>query len=125
MTNIEKLIAIRAKCVELLEIASKRTPGVWIRSSKFATHIICKASKNHGNLVCDCADSTPDLSQHGPDANFIASCAGAAEAACQTTIVAIDSYLFQKRNNQGGALSDYNAREKEVNAILTAWEGVV
>lgn len=46
-------------------------------------------------------------------------------ASLRSTIAAIDSYLFQRRNNQCGALSDHNAREREAAAIITAWEGLV
>jgi hypothetical protein len=90
MTQQEHLQRIRQRCVELLEIAEKRTPWKWERASDCATHVVCRNSKNRGYMICDCTDSSPNCDHHQWDSTFIASCAGAAEAGWKATIAAID-----------------------------------
>lgn len=127
LTDIEKLQKIRDWCQDFLDnVASKRTPGKWIRPSEFATHIVCTASKNYGNMVCDCADSTPDSSQYGPDATFIASCAGPMEAACKTTIAAIDGLSQPMLEGYCHPDNPVVAFDHQLaSKILTIWEGIV
>lgn len=112
MTPTEHLSRIRAKCVELLEIASKRTPGKW------DTH-------NHpdglpigvgGSEFC----GSPSVCYLNAPANsdFIASCAGSAEAGWRATIAAI-SWL------ETAHISIYTPEREEAErvtyAILSAW----
>jgi hypothetical protein len=92
--QLEKLRLIDAHLEHLLDIASKRTPGEWVRPGPLATHITCDKSENFGKLVCDCPDSTPDCSQYGRDTTFIASCAGNAEAGWRATRAMIEFALM-------------------------------
>lgn len=87
--QLEHLKLIDAHLERLLAIAEKRTPGEWVRPSPQATHLTCAQSQNYGSLVCDFPDSSPNCDQHGPDATFIASCAGNAEAGWRATRAAI------------------------------------
>lgn len=141
MTTTEQLQRIRAKCVELLAIAEKRTQGQWKRQSIYGTAILCENSKNNGNMVCDLPDSSPECDQFSPNADFIASCAGPAEAGWKATIAAIDS--IKRCSHCGGSgITDgwrpsYSdpcnsgmAKEAEsccehIKEIITAWEGIV
>lgn len=79
MTQQEHLNRIRARCVELLEIAEKRTPGAWdgveSEGDYFGDTLIGLGSAYEG---------------WQNDVAFIASCAGAAEAGWKATIAAID-----------------------------------
>lgn len=75
MTTTEKLQRIRARCVKLLALAEKRTPGKWFYYLEPRLPI-----------TGEC-DVRPD------DAAYIAACAGAAEAGWRATIAAIDSIL--------------------------------
>jgi hypothetical protein len=89
MTQQEHLNRIRARCVELLEIAKHRTPELW-NPSFDTTGFPCVAS------VKDTRIATTDLScsrfgVRQDDTTFIASCAGAAEAGWKATIAAIDT----------------------------------
>lgn len=83
MNNTERLQAIRAKCIELLEIASRRTPGEWEAEG---TTVWGHDPERESSSICDTV-SRADFS----DATFIASCAGPAEAGWRATIAAIDS----------------------------------
>ena len=124
MTTSEHLQRIKAKCESLLELAAKRTPGKWIRTSNLATHIICASSENAGNLVCDCPDSSPDGDHFDRDATFIASCAGPAEAGWRATIAAIDGFQRLSKWNFPGWEGDHgiiSEIEGEIDAILAAW----
>ena len=78
MTQQEHLKHIRARCVELLEIAEKRTPGLWIAGGKYDKDYV------------DVGDEA-FCTMHQSNAAFIASCAGAAEAGWRATIAAIDT----------------------------------
>ena len=116
MTTSEHLQRIKAKCEQLLELAAKRTPGKWIRTSNLATHIICASSENAGNLVCDCPDSSPDGDHFDRDATFIASCAGPAEAGWRATIAAIEWY-----QHLSVTVPFREMVKDEIDAILAAW----
>ena len=119
MKQEQKIEKIRAKCQEILELGKQRTQGKWIYPSPLATHIICEASRNHGNMICDCADSTPDSSQHTPDASFIASCAGTAEAMARSTLVALDALQYIGDRCNG---SDYSPMANvDLTRILESW----
>lgn len=119
MTTTEQLAAIRAKCVELLAIAEKRTPGKWERAGELATHIIGECSRNNGAMICDLPDSSPAGDQYAPNAAFIASCAGPAESGWKATIATIDEltkdaqwFFGQPQNSSAAALS----------TIIKIWE---
>jgi hypothetical protein len=101
MTTTEHLQRIRAKCVELLEIAESRTSDKWETCSEGV------ASGGYLHTACD-----PN------DARFIASCAGHAEAGWRATIAAIDALAFIQSTAEP-LLEDYCA--KQLDAILTAW----
>jgi hypothetical protein len=76
MTTTEHLQLIKAECERLLAIAEKRTQGEWKRHELQAT------IKGEQRDVARCL-----LYE---DANFIAACAGRAEAGWEATIAAID-----------------------------------
>lgn len=86
MTDTEKLQAIRAHCVEFLELASKRTAGKWLVHS----HQLAGTRSVGG----DDYYSAPSVCYINPLANaaFIAACAGPAEAMARSTIAAIDAF---------------------------------
>ena len=73
----EHLQKIKTKCQELLAIAEKRTAGKWNATQSWV------GSEN------SCIAATKHFRSDG-DADFIASCAGAAEAGWKATIAAID-----------------------------------
>jgi hypothetical protein len=75
----EHLKRIRARCVELLALAEKRSHGKWVASGAWVDQAVGECI-----TVVDLTDS---------DALFIASCAGAAEAGWKATIAAIDALL--------------------------------
>lgn len=109
MNTTEHLQKIKAKCLELLEITEKRTPGKWqivgneIRGP-FLAMIIA-----HG------------LSPRGDDAHFIASCAGAAEAGWRSTIAAIDGLKAHLDDYKDAEIKPNYYVEKAIVAILAAW----
>jgi hypothetical protein len=115
MTQQEHLQRIRQRCVELLEIAEKRTAGVW--------------KHNHGRRMLISVDSLhEDAVLHGDefeicdyDASFIASCAGAAEAGWKATIATIDG-LDQLRRHYGPINIMLMAfMDEQEEAIIAAW----
>ena len=83
MTQQEHLKLIRARCVELIEIAEKRTAGTW-----YTRH--CRVLQANAMQVATAF--SPDFIEleSSQNAAFIASCAGAAEAGWRATIAAID-----------------------------------
>ncbi len=78
-TTTERLQRIRAKCVELLEIAEKRTPGKWPNDGDLI-------DTSAGVISCDTGCSSED------NACFIVACVGPAEAGWRSTIAAIDRH---------------------------------
>ncbi len=111
MNTTENLKAIRAKCLELLEIAEKRTQGKWDafqRNEEIGT--------NYYRIAFDCGTYGRDSdSLHGycgeANAAFTAACAGPAEAGWRATIAAIDFVM------SFGLQDDTLAKN-----IITAWE---
>lgn len=112
MNQIEHLDAIIARCHELLEIASKRTPGRWKhnpgRRMAISVDSLHEDSVLHGDEfeISDC------------DALFTASAAGPFEAGLRSTIAAIKWIKLR--------LADYkpecNCRSCCVtNEIIAAW----
>ena len=122
MNTTEKLTKIRAKCVELLAIAEKRTPGKW---EEFGDTAIYTKDWMIGNMTCyeyvdiDCP-IIPKREQIA-NANFIASCAGPAEAGWEATIAAIDA-LIKERDSRAPFSED---AENGLRAIISAWEGIL
>lgn len=113
MNTEQKLTKIRAKCVELLAIAENRTHGIWGKRDKFGS--VYSGFQNR-DLICVCS-FTSTFDEEKRNADFIASCAGPAEAGWKATICAID-YLMNYASDQ---LEEEEAREE----IIAAWEGLV
>ena len=92
MTQTEHLLLIRARCVELLEIAEKRSLEYLApRELNRRDYEIDGARIGGGCIELD------GLQTHGlrcNDATFIASCAGAAEAGWRATVSMIDCALL-------------------------------
>lgn len=100
MNTQERLARIRAKCMELLEIASKRTPGKWMHSQgELCSHWVSRADQlsNICEINTVSCYTAPETSQN---ARFIAACAGPAEAGWKATIAAID-WIQSIRHNEG------------------------
>ena len=108
MTTTEKLQRIRSKCVELLEIAEKRTRGKWGTDGHEVVGIeqrpICNVSwtvHREGNAA------------------FITACAGPAEAAWKSTIAAIDGLTAILKLGPG--VTDYSVAQHTATHIISAW----
>lgn len=132
MTTTEHLQRIRARCVELLALAEKRTPGKWcwdMRGEKWFDIQLGVAYDRSGAALTgdisqldvaevDYDEQVAESLNTPQDAAFIAACAGAAEASWRSTIAAIDGLmltdLYDSNPRQGGAA-------KTLNAILAAW----
>jgi hypothetical protein len=114
MTQEDKIVAIRAKCVELREIASKRTSGEWhYNDPDCSAHVIMAGDTGVCSGVVMGKGVTYEQSLY--NAHFISSCAGAAEAGWQTTIVIIDAMEQLHENTQ----------EHLARTILTAWQPIM
>lgn len=112
MTTTEHLAKIRARCVELLEIASNRTPGTWSVANGNCELVVLApgGSWKGSNVICDVPKA---------DALFIASCAGPAEAGWRATVIAIDAL-----ENGTGSLwtEETNSFSKSViDSLIAAW----
>jgi len=119
ITPEQHLSLIRARCVELLEIAEKRTSGEWRQDAYYVDRDGETFIKVPGN---------------GHDATFIASCAGAAEAGWRSTIAAIDDWqsLHDAVYGYADGAPDASPHDKlcneleatcriNINHILAAW----
>lgn len=107
MTTTEHLAKVRAKCVELLEIAEKRTPGKWKAGTKgFTIGGLSYTPKHVGTLNVPVTET---------DLAFIAACAGPAEAGWRSTIAAID-WIQSIRHSEGP-----KGTHELCNSILSAW----
>lgn len=110
MTQQEHLLLIRAKCVELLELAKRRTPGRWQQGPNNHEGISIGGNGEHYYRLLWNNGQGPH------DAAFIASAAGSFEAALASTVAAIDGHLFS------GACSEWCAEPPEyVTQIITSW----
>ena len=99
MTQQEHLQLIKAKCVELLELAKRRTPGRWHVAkgglgNKERLDTVYAANDDL-NYIAACRDFA---CFHAPPRNsenaaFIASAAGPFEAALASTVAAIDGII--------------------------------
>lgn len=87
MTQQEHLLLIRAKCVELLELAKRRTPGRWQQGPDNHEGISIGGNGEHYYRLLWNSGQGPH------DAAFIASAAGPFEAALASTVAAIDAVL--------------------------------
>lgn len=114
MTKLEHLQRIRAKCVENLAIAEKRTPGQW-------TEYRVSSGASEGGLCFGAGTmQTPpprQLQMMRVDAAFITACAGAAEAGWRSTIAAIDALDAAHISLPDGNDAAWNGIE----AIIAAW----
>ena len=99
----EHLDKIVAKCRANLALAEKRTPGEWHLSKNGS------AAYAGTDQVCYCGN-------YPADADYIASCAGAAEAGWKSTIAAIE-FLLAKGEPGELEIED----EQLIGAILAAW----
>jgi len=116
MTREQKLEAIARRCRELLAIAEKRTQGAWYVD--YAQGVMAPNGSPISYIHLAAASTKPV-----PDAKFIASCAGAAEAGWRATLAAID--LSQEIRRHYGEINIMlhailNEKEEE---ILQSWEG--
>jgi hypothetical protein len=118
-TTEEHLTAIVARCEELLNIATKRTPGTW-RAAKLSEYRADVLHKN-GTLLklIRGNDGKPSYREATvPDATFIAATAGTAEAGWKSTIVAIENLRIEQRlGNQ--PVSQHASRT--LATIIAAW----
>ena len=94
MTTEEHLQKILAKCRANLEIAAKRTPGKWAHYSDK----VCSETEFHDADEVDNVDVCQGITWRklspkqkiDENLDFIAACAGSAEAGWRATIAAID-----------------------------------
>jgi hypothetical protein len=124
MTTTEKLAKIRARCVELLAIAEKRTPGKWTvpeydkakpARSRSVEIRIGLGGFDLEQTIFGTVQVTPITNGDVPNATFIAACAGAAEAGWRATISAID--LIEALDN-----ADFNVPNAVKEDFISAWE---
>lgn len=107
MSREEKLEAIAQRCRELLAISEKRTPGAWYVD--YAQGVMAPNGSPISYIHLAAASTKPV-----PDAQFIASCAGAAEAGWRATLAAIEGL-----SRMPGGMT----RSESINQIISAWEG--
>lgn len=107
MTQQEHLQLIRAKCVELLELAKQRTPGRWgYRGGEVLVNIY-----SNNKVIC----GVPV--RHGKhNAAFIASAAGPFEAALASTVAAIDLASRETASDM-----PYNTFDRIIDKIIVSW----
>ena len=92
MTQQEHLHLIRAKCVELLELAKRRTPGRWRVWDQDGEYFGIEAGDT-SIIVWGSDEDGAGVRTGSNDAAFIASSAGPFEAALASTVAAIDAVL--------------------------------
>ena len=136
MTQQEYLDRIAAKCRELLAIAEKRTPGEWGRVDRtvFALTPYVGDSEYFKRKLPDginrfsCYVNRDNSQQSGgagdveltANAQFIAACAGPAEAGWRATIAAIEALTKIAKPAFGGKFQQYEAQDA-IDAIIAAW----
>lgn len=118
MTDNEKLDLILAKCRANLALAEKRSTG---ESGKwFSSEYL---DDGRFGVITDTNDIIVKLGAGKHNSDFIAACAGSAEAGWRSTIAAID--LFRTMETYGSdELSDRDSRNG-IAAILGAWRDLV
>ena len=87
MTTIEHLQRIKSRCQELLATAETRTPGRWRHNEGRRMQLSALTMHQDPVLHGD------EYLLSGPDGDFIASCAGPAEAGWRATIAICDELL--------------------------------
>lgn len=112
MTTSEHLNKIKAKCEQLLEIASKRTPG---NNDCPKCHRPINKGNSPNSEECTETDDDEGVCEAYEK---LAACAGPAEAGWRVTIAAIDSLLFIQSTAQP-LLEEYCT--KKLDTILAAW----
>lgn len=106
-TQLTHLRAIDSHLTALLDLAAKRTPGEWAGEYELVAQIIPNKTE-FGVLICE--------GKSYPDMDFIAACAGRAEAGWRATKAAI-AYL-PEQTTQWGELS---LEKQLIESILSAW----
>ena len=109
MTQQKHLLLIRAKCVELLELAKQRTPGRWSVSFSETSGRPLIRDKWNDRVVGSYKNSKDD-------AAFIASVAGPFEAALASTVVAIDLASRETASDM-----PYNTFDRIIDKIIASW----
>lgn len=111
LTQLEHLRLLKAHLETLLETAQKRTPGEWAGEYELVAQIIPNQSE-FGELICE--------GKSYPDMDFIASCAGNAEAGWKSTLAAIDGLC---KAREALLKVDWDACEltPAFDSILAAW----
>jgi len=116
MSTTEKLNAIRARCVELLALAEKRTRGKWQADPEegvYNASVRCGISEPWtGDCVASVLKET--------DAAYIAACAGAAEAGCRNTADEIEALLRILQGGFDAMLNNYAISRAA--SIIADWE---
>ena len=110
MTQQEHLLLIRAKCVELLELAKQRTPGRWSVSFSETSGRPLIRDKWNDRVVGSYRNSKDD-------AAFIASAAGPFEAALASTVAAIDNFMLIHEQTDLGEYAAWDALQE----IIQHW----
>lgn len=125
MTTTDHLQRIRARCVELLAIAEKRTPGKWEIHPTRSWPIIVPATNIEipvAKVDCSISDTNRPYGEACNNATFIAACAGPAEAGWRSTIASIDWIMS---NHQIPDVYSQDCVDEDVgeltNAIIAAW----
>ena len=113
---------IKAELRDIIELSDKATPAPWEKSSNLSTHLVSKHSKNHGNLVCDCPDSTPDLSQHQSDSSFIAASRNLTPKMARALLTTIDAIETALHYAHFVEKQDYEELAKALETIRREWE---
>jgi hypothetical protein len=104
ITTTEHLQLIKAECERLLAIAEKRTQGEWERDGYRVFQ-----NGNEEPLCC--------LGICNTDGDYIAACAGRAEAGWRATIAAIDNLELIHEQTDMGEYAAWDAMQD----ILAAW----
>lgn len=108
----EKLQKIKAKCQELLKLGEERTQGTWWDiETRNGEQVIRTGNPTHtGTDICEV---------YSHDSEFIASCAGPAEAGWRATIAAIDGWIFILDNAKDQDLQ--TLARSNLYSIINAW----
>jgi hypothetical protein len=127
MTQQEHLKRIRARCVELLEIAEKRTPRKWDACGKGDYYPI--GGSKGPIMACILGDDMMEKvaeAYEDKNAAFIASCAGPAEAGWRATIKTVEMILviiqFHTTRPTGETqLAELETAADIAESIIAAW----
>lgn len=121
-TQLDHLRLIDAHLERLLDIASKRTPGEWdVENISPARHDVVKESGGKITSIFRAHDGCHEYREAAlPDATFIASCAGNAEAGWKATRAAIACLLVICDPASGADFTNYGG-ETFLPQILAAF----